>query len=154
MEARSQIDECVHGDLAGRGTADQTDDIDLFLHRVMCCRLDEMTFFFVSIVRRICLFTGVDIPIWTLVLVQQQLLSHRSATSYNMTKHGKELEKKKKKLEWRSRVAAVTGACLFNHPDRAGVSTRAEIEMREWKEFIAFPAVAVFIDVSAVYCYR
>ena len=52
----------VHGDLAKRGTADQTDDID-----PSSCRLGEMAFFLCQSFAHICLFTGIDIPIWTVL---------------------------------------------------------------------------------------
>jgi hypothetical protein len=45
-----------------------------------------------------------------------KLLSHRSATSYNMTKHGKELEKK----GWMKKSSCCCYRCVFVQPSGSG----------------------------------
>ena len=85
MEVRSQIDECARwlGRVRNRRSNGWYRSIPC---RVMCCRLDEMTFFLCQ--SPICLFTGIDIPIWTLAVVAAAAAS----IGYYMTT--REFEKK------------------------------------------------------------
>jgi len=144
MEVRSQIDECARwlGRVRNRRSNGWYRSIPC---RVMCCRLDEMTFFLCQ--SPICLFTGIDIPIWTLAVVAAAAAS----IGYYMTT--REFEKKK---VWMKKSSCCYHR-VFVQPSGSCMSIQAEIEIREWKEFIAFPAAVYFIffiDVSTIYCYR